>query len=776
MIYRLTLALVTFAAIVCAPLGAQDAGPKSGPDLTNRLVSRWDGHPTSESQQAAELIAESVPKLSETAFLSGVRGGWARYRLFPEDPSDPGLVVESTRRIAQLGVKAIFLYLSEIKGSSESTLVQVAQSSRFQTAFGIAKAAGVQLLVLNVHAVVPGGSGLPYFGSTAGVEAGRLETEFAQIRDLTAYLRSTPLLDGMTVVLKNWESDNVYCGKRTDGEPEPPGTFPCRGVGDPAPSNDNVPMLLRRSAPMARWLRNRQDAVAEGRRPDIYPSPYSIAVFHAVDLNRVHDAIGGQQEDGGAHPRVAHLLPYIGADVLTYSSWDSMYHASIPHDPPAFGQLGSAVQARLSEAFTFLSSDSMQKAGGAALCGSVGYCLANVGFGAGALSERSPDPLGLGVKRLIVSEWGVPENFIQEEYRSAKTAKYVEAVLEQSRSFAAVGIRAAFYWALYDNEQVWFKSCVELVSGKARECRRGVRLACDEETGESEIPGISCYDKNLWDRSGELASFTLGGTTDLGGGLSGAGPGYYLYRPDGTDSGALTALNAYSLAEGDWTPQAPSPPNGLHVNRAPFYFGEVQGNAFEWNRPNEETRFLRYEVEVIGPAGFSTTTTHHWLHLGAQQPVGSYAWRVRSTTADAARVSEWIDGPDFRIVSPQGLYTITPCRVLDTRNPNGAFGGPALPSFGVRVIDVAGRCGVPADAVAIAANHTVLSGPSAGSISIFPGNETGTPTESVSFKPQRARALGSIDTLATDGSGSLKVRNNTDAPIHYILDVTGYFR
>lgn len=148
MAYRLTLALVTFAAIICAPLGAQDAGPKSGPDLTNRLVSRWDGHPTSEAQQAAEPLAESVPMLSETAFLSGVRGGWARYRLFPEDPSDPGLVVESTRRIAQLGVRAIFLYLSEIKGSSESTLVQVAQSSRFQTAFGIAKAAGVQLLVL----------------------------------------------------------------------------------------------------------------------------------------------------------------------------------------------------------------------------------------------------------------------------------------------------------------------------------------------------------------------------------------------------------------------------------------------------------------------------------------------------------------------------------------------------------------------------------------------------------------------------------------------------
>ncbi len=39
---------------------------------------------------------------------------------------------------------------------------------------------------------------------------------------------------------------------------------------------------------------------------------------------------------------------------------------------------------------------------------------------------------------------------------------------------------------------------------------------------------------------------------------------------------------------------------------------------------------------------------------------------------------------------PGKLYTVTPCRVLDTRNANGPYGGPPLPPGGQRVIAMAG--------------------------------------------------------------------------------------
>lgn len=755
-------ALLVSTALASLSLQAQVTAPRCGPDLTGSLVgaSKWE-KPSSPSRVVASL-SRRVPEPSSTAFLSGVRGGWARYRFYPDDPADPGLVVEATRRITQLGAKALFVYLSPVVGSGEADLRSVAQSSRFQQVFSIAKLQGVQLLVLNVTAV---GVDLPYFGSTAGVESSRLGTEFSQIRDLTAYLRSSSLLDGITVILKNWEGDHIYCSGTTAEEPETPGTMPCRGI--PTPSADNVTVLLRRAAPMTRWLRNREDAVVEGRRTDLYPSPYAVSVLNAVDVNRVHDAIGGQPSDGGSHPRLAHLLPYVGADVLTYSSWDSVFHPDLVLDPPAYAQLGSGVQARLDEAFTFVLNNGTQKMSATALCGTMGYCLSSVGFGTGSLSERAPDPLALGVKRLVVSEWGIPEN-----YQGDTTSKRTEAVLGKARTFAADGIRAAFFWALYDNEQVWFKTCSSLVNGKERECAAGTPLTCNPD-GTTELPGIGCYDRNLWDLGGSFSGFTLGGATNPPGG---AGPGFYLYRPDGRDSLAMTALNAYSIPLGLWAPLAPNTPVNVRVNRAPFYYGQVDGNAFEWERPADESRYLKYEIEVTGPAGFTTTTDHTWRHLAATQPRGSYTWRIRTTAADGLLASAWVAGPSFRIVSPQRFFPVAPCRVLDTRNPVGPLGGPSLSASSVRMFGIASQCGIPSDAVAIVSNHTVVSGASAGSISVFPGNVSTTPTQTVAFRVQQTRAVAAIDTLATDGAGSLKVRNNSGAAVDYILDVTGYFR
>ena len=63
-------------------------------------------------------------------------------------------------------------------------------------------------------------------------------------------------------------------------------------------------------------------------------------------------------------------------------------------------------------------------------------------------------------------------------------------------------------------------------------------------------------------------------------------------------------------------------------------------------------------------------------------------------------------------VAPAGsavlFYTLSPCRVLDTRNQSGPLGGPALQPRATRTFDVAASaCGIPAGAVAISANLTV---------------------------------------------------------------------
>jgi hypothetical protein len=51
-----------------------------------------------------------------------------------------------------------------------------------------------------------------------------------------------------------------------------------------------------------------------------------------------------------------------------------------------------------------------------------------------------------------------------------------------------------------------------------------------------------------------------------------------------------------------------------------------------------------------------------------------------------------------RIHDPGNLFTLAPCRVLDTRDAAGQYGGPALVAGQSRAFTLAGRCGIPASA------------------------------------------------------------------------------
>lgn len=123
------------------------------------------------------------------------------------------------------------------------------------------------------------------------------------------------------------------------------------------------------------------------------------------------------------------------------------------------------------------------------------------------------------------------------------------------------------------------------------------------------------------------------------------------------------------------------------------------------------------------------------------------------------------------------FYTLTPCRVLDTRGANGAYGGPALNGNGARrSFVVAGQCGVPVGAKSVSANVTVTGPTAGGSLVLFPGNGIPTGTSSINFSAGQTRANNAILLLATDGSGSITVENDSAGTTHFILDVNGYFQ
>jgi hypothetical protein len=125
-------------------------------------------------------------------------------------------------------------------------------------------------------------------------------------------------------------------------------------------------------------------------------------------------------------------------------------------------------------------------------------------------------------------------------------------------------------------------------------------------------------------------------------------------------------------------------------------------------------------------------------------------------------------------VLPTDFYSVTPCRMIDTRNAAGPLGGPALESGAVRIFVVTSVCGVPSSAKALSVNLTVAQPAAVGYLSLLPGDQAGVPAVSaIAYAPGQTRANNAIARLAIDGSGGLKVFSASS--VHFILDVNGYF-
>ncbi len=122
------------------------------------------------------------------------------------------------------------------------------------------------------------------------------------------------------------------------------------------------------------------------------------------------------------------------------------------------------------------------------------------------------------------------------------------------------------------------------------------------------------------------------------------------------------------------------------------------------------------------------------------------------------------------------FYTLPPCRVVDTRNASGPYGGPAIPPGNQRIFTITGRCGVPATAKAVSGNVTAVTPSSNGAFQLFSGDDQpGVPT-TISFAAGKTRANNVVLKLAGSGSGTLGVASTASGPVHLVIDINGYFQ
>ena len=121
-----------------------------------------------------------------------------------------------------------------------------------------------------------------------------------------------------------------------------------------------------------------------------------------------------------------------------------------------------------------------------------------------------------------------------------------------------------------------------------------------------------------------------------------------------------------------------------------------------------------------------------------------------------------------------GFYTVTPCRVVDTRSP-----APGSPLAGgvTRTFPILGNCGIPLTARVISFNITVTAASSNGNVRLFPGGTPAPTTSTVNFTAGVTRANNGIVALGTDGDVGRSPRPGGDrAPHHRRQRVYGVAR
>ena len=200
------------------------------------------------------------------------------------------------------------------------------------------------------------------------------------------------------------------------------------------------------------------------------------------------------------------------------------------------------------------------------------------------------------------------------------------------------------------------------------------------------------------------------------------------------------------------------------------------------NPPNNGT------LTLVGTLGVDASDTAAFDIADAPAPNSAFAtlqvggttglYTIDLTTGAATLVGNVLGNPaiiGMTVAGGSGRFlTVAPCRVLDTRNPDGLYGGPALVAGTDRTFTIASQCSIPSGATAVSVNIAVTQPSTAGNLRLFPAGTALPLVSSINFSAGQTRSNNAIIRLNERGEVAVHCAQ-VSGTAHFILDVNGYF-
>jgi glucose/arabinose dehydrogenase len=196
---------------------------------------------------------------------------------------------------------------------------------------------------------------------------------------------------------------------------------------------------------------------------------------------------------------------------------------------------------------------------------------------------------------------------------------------------------------------------------------------------------------------------------------------------------------------------------------------EVTVNGFSLTAPQTVTSWEDWLLRATAPSsqtsGGGVYVFSSWSS-GSGNPVS-----ITTPSAPATYTATYQLSTDD---GPRDYFTLVPCRLVDSRRPAGPRGGPPLAAQTTRTFDLAGVCGVPSSARALALDVAVTGASGAGHLRLYSPDELLPATSTVNFVAGLTRANNAVARLGSSGQLSIFCAM-ASGTVHVVLDVVGYF-